>query len=517
MRRCLQALLLALLVSSSTACLGPRLASCPAQGGQPWLELESDHFVLQTDLPPEQARQGIAYLERTRAAMLAAAWPAALQQEMPRLTVYVFADSSQFESVFPRRVGGVFSRDGNEPFIVLAGAPDAWDQRFTGLSDSTSSTVKHELAHYLSSYFLIRQPRWLAEGLAQFLETLQLSQDGRTAVLGQPHLHSVSAMKTILDGVDRGLIDTFTLKDVVTWEGYDENDADWEISGKYAGSWLLVHWLYNTRMRDFGQLQARLAQGEDPQRATRAVFPEFYTRPIHKTLLDYVQHGSYQELTVPVPIQPLAASERSLEDAEVHFVRARISSLAAGLAEEGSEERHTLALSEFEEVLRQDPQGLLALSVKMSDAPDSERLPLARTAVAAHPDEDRAWLMLAQALRQNPYAESEREAAYKRALELAPKSVSASNELAWFYVTQYRYEEAFPLAQRALQLAPWSSHVLDTYAMAAAGLGRCREAILTEQRAIDLLQEHPNPTLEKSLRGRLQAFSPSACVPPPLK
>ena len=221
--------LLALLTCSSVACLGPRFATCPANGGQPWVELESDHFVLQTDLPPEQARQGVEYLERTRAAMLAAAWPAALKQEMPRLTVHVLADTSQFESIFPRRVGGVFSRNGDEPFIVLAGAPDSWEQRFTGLSDVTSSTVKHELAHYLSSYFLLRQPRWLAEGLAQFLETLQLSKDGRTAVLGQPHLHDVSTMKTLLDAVDRGVEDTFSMKDVLTWEGSGEHYADWEI------------------------------------------------------------------------------------------------------------------------------------------------------------------------------------------------------------------------------------------------------------------------------------------------
>jgi hypothetical protein len=325
-------LLLALLVSSSTACLEPRLAQCPAEGGKPWVELESDHFVLQTDLPPEEAQKGVEYLERTRAAMLAAAWPAALKLEMPRLTVHVLADPSQFERIFPRRVGGVFSRAGDEPFIVLAGPPDSWEQRFTGLSETTSSTVKHELAHYLSSYFLLRQPRWLAEGLAQFLETLQLSKDGRTAVLGQPHLHAVSTMKILLDGVDRGVIDDFTIKDVADWEGSSEDSADWEISGRYAGSWLLVHWLYNTRPREFADLQNLLAQGDDPKRATHAVFPEFYTRAIHKTLLDYVQHGRYEELTVKVPVGALSSSERALDDAEVHVIRAKLVLLAANMA-----------------------------------------------------------------------------------------------------------------------------------------------------------------------------------------
>ena len=269
-------------------------------------------------------------------------------------------------------------------------------------------------------------------------------------------------------------------------------------------------------MRQFGDLQALLAQGEDPQRATRSVFPELYAHTLNKTLLNYVQRGTYQVLTVQVPREPLAASERTLADAEVHFIRARISMLGARMADEGAEERLKLARGEFQEVLRQAPQGMLALSVRMSGAPDSQRLHLARAAVEAHPDEERAWLMLAQALGQIEFTEDEREAAYKKALELAPMSVRASNGLAWLYVTQYRYEEAFPLAQRAVQLAPWNSRVLDTYAMTAAGLGHCPEAILAEQRAIDLLQEHPDPQLEKSLRERLRAFSPTACVPPPI-
>jgi tetratricopeptide (TPR) repeat protein len=507
-------LLLALLVCSHTACLGPRMARCPAEGGKPWVELESDHFVLQTDLTLEEARKGVEYLERTRSAMLAAAWPAALQLEMPRLTVHVLADPSDFEHIFPRRVGGVFSRLGDEPFIVLAGPPDAWEERFTGLSDTTSSTVKHELAHYLSSYFLLRQPRWLAEGLAQFLETLQLSKDGRSAVLGQPHLHAVSAMKIILDGVDRGILDTFSMQDVVNWSGSNQDDADWQLSGKYAGSWLLVHWMYNTRSPQFAKLQALLAQGDDPQHATHAVFPELYERSLNKTLLDYVQHGQYEELTVQVPLGALSFSERDLADAEVHTIRARLAVLAASMAEQGSKERMMLAVRELDEALRQDPTGVQALAQKMADAPEKQRLSVARMAVEAHPDEAEAWLMLAQALGKAESARAERESAYKKALELAPKSVRAANELAWHYVTLKHYDEAWPLAQRASSLAPWDSSVLDTYAMAAAGLGRCADALLAEQRAIDLLQEHPNPDLEKQLRARLKAFTPSSCTPP---
>ncbi len=53
----------------------------------------------------------------------------------------------------------------------------------------------------------------------------------------------------------------------------------------------------------------------------------------------------------------------------------------------------------------------------------------------------------------------------------------------------------------------------DTYALAAVRLGRCPEAILAEQRAIDLLQEHPDEELENMFRARLATFSSTSCAP----
>lgn len=129
--------------------------------------------------------------------------------------------------------------------------------------------------------------------------------------------------------------------------------------------------------------------------------------------------------------------------------------------------------------------------------------------------EGQAWLLLASALRKGavPQVVAERESAYKKAVELAPRDATAANELAWLYVNQERYAEALPLATRAVELTPWNANILDTYAVAVAGLGRCPEAILAEQRAIDLLQEHGTPEQEKLFRARLASFSPTSCVP----
>ncbi|SEL58574.1 hypothetical protein SAMN05444354_10711 [Stigmatella aurantiaca] len=48
----------------------------------------------------------------------------------------------------------------------------------------------------------------------------------------------------------------------------------------------------------------------------------------------------------------------------------------------------------------------------------------------AHPHEGEAWLVLAQALKDDAAAQAEREAAYKKAVELAPRKESAANSLA---------------------------------------------------------------------------------------
>jgi tetratricopeptide (TPR) repeat protein len=510
--------LLAILATVNLACVaGPRFTKCPGDGGRAWMELDSEHYTLRTDLPPEEATQAMAYLEQTHAAMLASAWPSALRKEMVKVNVYVLADSSEFEGLFPRRLQAFFIRSDNEPTIVLHGRPGSWQRRFTGLSDATSSPLRHELAHHLSTYFLVRQPRWVSEGLAEFLETMQLSEDGRTATLGTPNLNAVSHMKTLLDAATRGaLMEPWSIRDVLTWEQNSENDKDWQISARYSGSWLLVYWLYNTRPERFAKYQALLAQGSDPQASLRDTFPELFYKDFDSHLLEYLRSGSYQELTVKVPAVSMSFAERALEDSEVHAVRAKLAGLAAAMTEQQERAKTRVALAEAElaESVRLEPHGVLAFKEKLAAAPEAERPAIARATVEAHPDDSEAWLLLAATLRKDASLAKEREAAYQKALELAPRSARAANGLAWLYVTQRRYPEALPVAKRAVALAPWSPYILDTYAMAAAGTGACADARLAEQRAIDLLQEHPEPEFEKELRERLAAFGRQSCQPP---
>ena len=424
--------LLALLATSQVACVvGPRFTRCPGEGGPAWVQLDSDHYTLQTDLPVEEAREAMRILERTHVAILAAMWPEALTRPKPKLQVYVLRERKEFEGLYPRRVRAFFHRNDSEALIVLPGRPASWEQRFSGLSRASSSRLNHELTHYLSTYSLIRQPRWLSEGLAEFLETLRLSEDGKTAVVGAPHLE---ALHEIRGGYPGG----FQVRRLMEWDGTMEGgEQDRRIAHMYAGSWLLVHWLHTERPREFAAYQALLARGVAPDEAQRQALPDLGSPEVDARILDYVQGRTYPERAVAVPPVGTSFVEQVLEHAEVHAIRAKLAALAAGMAhrEPFIQNRWKLSRDELDEALRLNPNGLLALTTKLRAAPEAERPAIARAAVEAHPDESEAWVLLTEALRPDPSARAEQETAYKKALELEPRNAYAATGLAWLYVT----------------------------------------------------------------------------------
>ncbi|ATB46688.1 DUF1570 domain-containing protein [Corallococcus macrosporus] len=499
--------LLALLSTTQLACVvGPRFTTCPGEGGRPWVRLDSDHYTLHTDLPAEDARVAMRRLERTRTAILTAMWPQALGQQMTKLDVYVLQSPREFEGLFPRRVRAFFFRSDNEALIVLSGRPDTWRQPFNGFELASSSPLNHELAHYLSAYPLTRQPRWLSEGLAEYLETLRLSDDGRSAVVGAPHRHAIALMHSWLNAVQRGLSQGWTMQRVLHWDRtLEAREKDKEVGANYAGSWLLVHWLLNERPQPFAEYLALLNQGVAPDQALTRALPELTSPSLDGLLYTYLRGRRFMERTVPVPPSGMAFIEEVLDDAQSHAVRARLAALGAHLAhrEPFITNRKKVAKTELDEALRLNPTGLLALAAKLRSAPEAEHVAIGRSAVAAHPHESEAWLLLGKALRHELTAAREREAAYREALRLDPRNANAARELAWMFVTQGRNAEALPLARWAVTLAPWSPNALDTLALALAGSGACEEARQVEHRALEFIQEEGAPELERLLRERI--------------
>src|SRR5579859_4644321 len=92
-----------------------------------WLELQSDHFTLRTDLPEEDARNDIADLELLRSAMLAAGWHGDTSSPS-RIGVVALANGREMHEILSDEVEGVATIDRfGERLILVPGNGDLLD------------------------------------------------------------------------------------------------------------------------------------------------------------------------------------------------------------------------------------------------------------------------------------------------------------------------------------------------------------------------------------------------------
>lgn len=112
-----------------------------------------------------------------------------------------------------------------------------------------------------------------------------------------------------------------------------------------------------------------------------------------------------------------------------------------------------------------------------------------REIITQHPKSTLAWTNLGNAenqLGRRPAAEE----AFRKALELDPDSADALNNLAWLLYEEKRYEEAEPLARKAvLTKAPDAWMRIDTLARILGARGKCEEARMNFRQALAQLPE----------------------------
>jgi tetratricopeptide (TPR) repeat protein len=454
-------LALALLAGASPAVAGG--FTCPDQGGPAWREVRSAHVLLQTDLSSGDAQALAREVERVYQAVRGA-----LFKSPPPTTatvrVVALRSPAEFDLFAPKGAAAFFSRQGGAgPTIVLHGQ----------LRDGQRYVVAHELTHQVAAGVFARQPWWFAEGLACFMETVAAGGPGLHATVGGVPLHHFMQAYPYRGGL--GL--------VVEGKGLPG-------SRRYALAWALVHYLVNKRPGEFGQLQSRFARGQDPAVAWREVFPQWDpATPTGAEALDdevgrYVgSRGkfSFRDLELP-PEEPVA--ERPLTAADAHAIR-----LSLPWINRGEKLAEGAIRTEVDEALVHDPGHVQALTVLAGLEP-ARALEYAERAVAAHPEDARAWLRLAGRLPEE--AAERRLAALQKAVALDPSSAEALNNTAWNLLGAGRSGEALPLARAAVTREPWNPAFLDTLSGVLQDLGQCPAALGLQRRAVDLLSENPS-------------------------
>jgi hypothetical protein len=108
-----------------------------------------------------------------------------------------------------------------------------------------------------------------------------------------------------------------------------------------------------------------------------------------------------------------------------------------------------------------------------------------RDITAVHPGSSVAWTNLGNAESSLGNREAA-EAAFRKALEIDPRSPDALNNLAWLLYEAKRLEEAETLARRAVDLpAPDAWIRLDTLARIQLARGACHAAVQTWRQAVE--------------------------------
>lgn len=445
-------------------------SAAAAEAKTDWMEVQTAHVTVKTDLGLEGAREAASLAELTRTALLAAAWGGAkLTQD--RVELIVFSNHQDFERYFGDLVADKVVLGDYPPTVFLYGAPNRWEKRTALESDATTSVLKEALAQHLSTFFYRRQPRWFVMGLAQFLETISISEDRKTVTLGTINLRAKN---------DYATHRTFGVADALAW-GVTFNPTDeGALLGLNGLSWLMVYWMYNAHSPEFVRFQKLLVTGLDPNKAWKVVFPSLAAGDIDQELNHFALYG--QTSTAKLPMAEAALSvkrERPMRPADVHAMRAE-AALAGGKSKD--------AQAELASALADDPGNVAALRRQMPLAQPAERLTLARRATTAHPEDGVAWLLLGDAVRETG-AQEEAVQAYRKATELLPDHPAAFVALASLDFQKGQAEDALPEARRAVTLAPSDGAALDVLAAALAGVGRCGEAVGAEARAVDVASD----------------------------
>jgi tetratricopeptide (TPR) repeat protein len=473
---------------------------CSARGGAPWREYRSRHFVVATDAPRASAELLVNDLEVLHALVVAAI--VGDDVEIPG-RVRVLAPSSP--ALFRSLAGSAdlqayvrLPRDGGSPIIVLP---------IVG-RDADPEAVAHEIAHRVSWYLFPRQPTWFAEGLAMFAQTVATAVD-EDAPTGSHIVVGARSRRRAAGVVPRhfaGALASVTPMppaELLSWNDVDEREP----GRRHVWSWLLYHWLWNRRPKEFAEYTRRLSDATDhPAAAWRAAFPDLNPEEpsamvrLANELDRYRTGGRYAYFKVDAKADA-AFAQAALPPAAVHGL---VAEAAAWSGEEGSRRRD----AEYAEALREDPGNPAALVWLARREP---ALPLAalRASAGARPSDPTASTSLGVALLQSgdlPGA----EVALRRAIALDPDHAASHAILARTLREAGRPREALPFANRALDLQPWSPGFIEDLARIAADLGKCKEAVVLGRRAVVLIGD---PEASAPLRERVEAWERGCAAP----
>lgn len=500
----------ALLLLTALACGHARTPTFtgPEEGGPPWVEVRSPHFVIRSDMPIADVRLLIADYERIYGALEDLVF-AGVQVPAIRTSVLALRRGAEFSALGMGGVKAVYIRrfyndDERIPALIVEGRHNGPAARLL---------LQHELTHRFLYHYLPGAPAWFGEGFAIYVSTMSFERKGVKLGRTLPQLffrddHSwdavgprwravvsapISAIPTVA-GLLRSGPGEFRLR--YHNPLFREEDAR-RVFAYHAGAWSLVHVLRHAREAYWAALQRyteALSAGATPEHAWARSFGALPPGQLEADYQAFLRRRETPFFMYP-DYQPRAAEievEGTVPPAHVHLLWAALMPWRSKSVIERA--RREIAIANA--LAPDDPEVLLW---RARLARRDGRLDLAahalRLALKLSPDDERALLerfeVEQELVARQPPASRDYTDLDARVPELLRHAASAGSlhAVARYLEQRQRHAEALPAAESAVAVDYACFPCLDTLAALYARAGRRELAYRTQLRALNVLPD----------------------------
>ncbi|MGD8860435.1 MAG: hypothetical protein PVI30_10530 [Myxococcales bacterium] len=271
-----------------------------------WHEARTPRFVVLTDGEPERARRLATDLERFHQVMLAKT-SVEEREAAPPFRVFLTSSRESYRALGgDEKTAGQFKPTVRGNYALVSGG----DDDAGGLRQTARHVLFHEYVHYLQSLGGGHSPGWYREGVAEYMATTELRDDGSYTV-GCPPRHRTAW------AADRYWIpmrEVMQSDNLVALSGRDR-DA-------YAQAWYAVHYFSGEeeRVKQMAHYLALWAAGRPYAEAVQEAFG-MPAGALNVALQEYARKPSFDCAAV-TPAEPLKAPEvaqRPLIEAQASY------------------------------------------------------------------------------------------------------------------------------------------------------------------------------------------------------
>ena len=461
-----------------------------------WLQVQSPHFLVVSNVSAHDARAVSGQLERMRA-VFQQAFPQIQVDPPTPILVLALRSRKDFRTIEPTaylgkgklNLAGYFQRSPERNFILM---------RLDVEDDAHPyGVIYHEYTHLLTFKDSDVIPLWLAEGLAEFYQTTEI--DGNQVALGKPDPGNLYLLQT------SRMMPLATLFAV----GHDSPYYHEQDKGSifYAEAWALTHFLMMRDRSQHTQLLANyvtlLQQHVDPVTAASRALGDL--NKLQKALAQYVESLSfpYIHFKLATSIREAAYPVAPVAPAQADAVRADFMA---------HNERYAEAEALAHTVLQADPHDLEALETLGYAADRQGQLEAARQwygQAAALGSQDflaqysfGAMTLQSRIGNLDAATDARIEASLRAAMRLNPAFAPAYDRLAVLYAQEHVHlNQADRLELQATALEPATINYRIDTAGILTEMGRIADALAVLQQALPLAS---SPAEKLDCENRIQ-------------